>query len=277
MMIGYEEAGETFQQWTAKGSLTDFKVATRLDIGTFPSLAAVPEGAEYKYVTTSDRKATIQLATYGNMFAITRQSIINDDMSAFTRIPRKMGQAAIRTVGGLVYALLTGNADAPDGTALFHADHDNWDDTGGAPTVARLDVARAAMARQQDADGNAVALNIRPAFFLVPVELEGTAKTLMSAQYDPAGTAGTLTPNTVAGLATVISDARLSIASTKAWYLAAAPGSTDTIEVAYLNGVETPTMEQREGWSVDGIEYKIRMDAGVSILDHRGFFKDDGE
>lgn len=276
MLIGYEEAGETFQAWTAKGSLTDFKVATRVDVGLFPALASVPEGAEYKYVTTGERKATIQLATYGNIFAITRQSIINDDLGAFTRLPRKMGQASIRTVGNLVYALLTANANAPDSVALFHADHDNYTASGGAPNVARVDEGRALMARQTDADNNAVALNLRPAFFLVPVELEGTAKSLMAAQYDPDG-ASLYSPNTVAGLAQVISDARLSVASTKEWYLAAAPGMTDTIEVAYLNGVETPTMEQRDGWNVDGVEYKVRLDAGVAILDHRGLYKNNGE
>ena len=40
---------------------------------------------------------SIQLATYGKMFSITRQAIINDDLTAFTDIPRKMGRAAART------------------------------------------------------------------------------------------------------------------------------------------------------------------------------------
>jgi len=44
-------------------------------------LAKVLEDAEYKYVTTSDSGVPIALVTYGNIFSITRQAIINDDLS----------------------------------------------------------------------------------------------------------------------------------------------------------------------------------------------------
>lgn len=51
------------------------------------------------------------MATYGELFSITRQAIINDDLMALTDIPRKMGMAATATIGDLVYALLV--AEAP--------------------------------------------------------------------------------------------------------------------------------------------------------------------
>lgn len=275
MLKGYEDAEETFERWTARGTLTDFKIHKRVDLGLFPSLSEVPEGAEYHYATMSDRAATIQLATYGRMFSITRQAIINDDLSVFTRIPNRMGRAARRTIGNLVYALLTANPTMTDGVALFHASHSNLAGSGGAPTVATLDTARAAMALQQDPDGHADGgLNIRPRFFLVPVELEGSARTLMASEFDPSKTQRT--PNHVRGLAEVISEARLSANSTTAWYLAADPSAVDTIEVAYLNGVNTPLLEQRDGWNVDGVEFKVRLDAGVQAFDHRGLYKNAG-
>lgn len=273
MMIGFEELDENFAAWTSKGTLTDFKVATRIDAGLFPNLSEIPEGAEYTYATLSDRKVTVQLATYGKMFSITRQGIINDDLNMFSKVPQKMGRASKRTIGNLVWAQITGNVALDDGVALFHGDHDNWLDAGTALSVSSLDAARAAMMRQTDPDSVAeTGLNIRPAFLLVAPEYEGTAKVLMSAQYVPESSKFQI-PNHVAGMAQVVSDARLSGA---AWYLVAAPNSTDTIEVSYLNGVETPVMEQRDGWSVDGVEFKIRIDAGVKVLDHRGFYKNDG-
>lgn len=67
----------------------------------------MPEGAEYKYITTSDRGEPIALATYGNIFSITRQAIINDDLNQLTVIPQAMGRAAARTVGNLVHLVLT--------------------------------------------------------------------------------------------------------------------------------------------------------------------------
>ncbi|VCX22402.1 hypothetical protein BANRA_00780 [Escherichia coli] len=47
----------------------------------------------------------------------------------------------------------------------------------------------------------------------------------------------------------------------------------DTIEVAYLNGVDTPYIDQMEGFSVDGVTTKVRIDAGVAPVDHRGLVK----
>ncbi|TIN84346.1 ClpP-like prohead protease/major capsid protein fusion protein [Mesorhizobium sp.] len=271
MLKGYLEAEETFAQWTAKGTLSDFKAAKRVDLNLFPSLAEVPEGGEYTYGTIGDRGESIQLATYGKMFAITRQAIINDDMSVFTRIPSRMGRAAIRTVGNLVYAVLTANAAMSDGKALFHTDHKNIGT--GAISMTNVDAGKSKMALQKDPDGIAAGLNIRPAYFLVPVELDGVAKALMASQFAP-GT--TQDPNIVKGLAEVISDARLSADSALKWYLAANPNATDTIEVAYLNGVSQPTLEQRDGWNVDGVEFKVRLDAGVKALDFRGLYRSTG-
>lgn len=271
MLRGYTEVEENFDLWTARGVLTDFKPGSRIDAGLFPNLDKVEEGAEYKYATMSDRGETIQLATYGKLFTISRQAVINDDLGAFSRVPLKMGRAARRTIGNLVYAVLTGNPNMSDGQPLFHATHNNLL-TGAALSAASVSLARAAMAKQKDVDGHAATgLNIRPAFLLVPVELEDDARVLMASEFDPSKTQRT--PNAVRNLASVISDARLSTASASNWYMAADPNSVDTIEVAYLNGVDTPMLEQKLGWDVDGVEFKVRMDAGVKALDHRGLVK----
>lgn len=271
MLKGYEEAAETFQEWTAKGTLTDFKISTRVDLGLFPSLAKVVEGAEYSYATLSDRQVTLVLATYGKIFAITRQAIINDDLGAFTRIPSRMGRAAKRTIGDLVYAVLTANAAMADNVALFHADHKNLQ-TGSALAVATLDAGRALMAKQRDPDSKSAALNIRPAFLLTPVALEGVAKQLMASQTEP----GQSNPNLaskVTGMAKPIAEARLDVNSATTWYLTGSPAQYDTIEVSYLNGVEAPVLEQKDGWNVDGVEFKVRQDAGVNLLDFRALQK----
>ncbi|MBZ8470263.1 hypothetical protein H5Q13_24470, partial [Escherichia coli] len=48
---------------------------------------------------------------------------------------------------------------------------------------------------------------------------------------------------------------------------------TDTIEVAWLDGVDTPYIDQQEGFTTDGIATKIRIDAGVAPLDWRGLVR----
>lgn len=265
MLKGYEEAEETFQQWTSVGSLPDFKPGKRVDLNTFPSLSVVPEGAEYTYGTLGDRGETIQLATYGKLFSITRQAIINDDLDAFTKLPRSMGRAAIRTVGNLVYAVLTGNPNMRDGKALFHADHNNLLTAAGISTDS-VDKMVAAMAKQKDGTGNT--LNIGLKYLIVPVALRGAASVVANSEYEVgASSKNNTVPNSVRGLFEVVADARLDAASSSVWYGAANPAMFDTIEVAYLDGNQAPVLEQQAGWDIDGVEFKVRMDAGVKALD----------
>jgi ATP-dependent protease ClpP protease subunit len=276
MLKGYEEAEETFQKWTSVGTLPDFKAAKRVDLDMFPALEAVPEGGEYKYATVGDRGETVQLATFGKLFGITRQSIINDDLNAFTQVPRKMGRAAIRTVGNLVYAVLTGNPNMADGKALFHADHANLPTAAGISTAA-VDAMRVAMMKQRDGSSNAVALNIPLKYLLVPVALGGVARQVANAEFEVgASSKNNTVPNYVRGLFEVIDDARLDVASAANWYGAASPAMNDTIEVSYLDGNQAPMLEQQNGWTVDGVEFKVRLDAGVKALDWRTLAKNAG-
>src|SRR5574340_748184 len=182
MLKGYMEADETFQMWTSAGTLPDFKTAKRVDLNTFPALPVVKEGAEYKYVDVGDRGETIALATYGSLFSITRQAIINDDLNAFTRVPNKMGRAAIRTVGNLVYAILTGNPNMSDGVALFDAGHSNLVGTGTVLSSAAVDALGAMMAKQEDATGNT--LNINMAYLIVPRVPKGLAMQNANSEFE---------------------------------------------------------------------------------------------
>ena len=279
MLAGWELAEETFQLWTKKGQLSDFKTVSRIGLGEFPSLRQVREGAEYKYITIGENSQQIALATYGELFSITRQAIINDDMNLLTDIPRKMGMAAKGTIGDLVYGILTSNPNLADGVALFHAaTHKNLQTgAGSALSVESLDKGRTQMRTQKTSasGGKQRPLNIRPAYLLTPVALEAKALQLINSTSVPTAQVNQGVANPIQGMAQVISEPRLDDESATAWYLAAAQG-TDTIEVAYLNGVDTPYMEQQQGFTVDGVATKVRIDAGVAPLDFRGLQKANG-
>lgn len=270
LLKGWQESEETFQKWTSRGTLPDFKASKRVDLNTFPALSKVEQGAEYTYATVGDRGETIQLATYGKLFSINRHAIVNDDLDGFTRIPAKMGRAAIRTVGNLVYAVLTGNPTMADGVALFHANHANLL-TGAALSTASVDIAAAAMAKQTDATGNT--LNINMAYLIVPRGLLGLARTIANDEKEVTAAKTATQYNWMRGTFEVIADPRLDVASTSNWFAAANPMVNDTIEVAYLDGNDAPSLEQQGGWTVDGVEFKVRIDAGVKALDHRGLAK----
>jgi hypothetical protein len=67
-------------------------------------------------------------------------------------------------------------------------------------------------------------------------------------------------------------------ASSKAWYLLADPNDLPVIEVAFLNGQESPTIETADAdFSVLGIQMRGFHDFGVSLQDPRGGCKSKGE
>lgn len=270
---GYEEADETFHLWTSKGTLSDFKKTTRAGLSSFADLPQVPENGEYSYGTIGDTGEEIALATYGKMLRISRQAILNDDLDLFGKIPMRMGRAAKRTIGNLVYAILTGNPTLSDGTALFHANHKNVISGGtSALGVVGLGLARAAMRSQKDGDA---IVNVKPRYLLVPAVLETAAMQVINSTFDPSDAKGHAS-NPVAGMAEVVTDPRLDEASLTAWYLAADPAAVDTVEVAYLDGNETPRLEQQEAWTTDGVEFKVGIDAGVAPLGYQGLLKSAG-
>jgi ATP-dependent Clp endopeptidase proteolytic subunit ClpP len=271
VLQGYNEVDETFPLWTGKGTASDFRPINRVDMGLFPALAKVEEGAEYTYATLGDSGTVVQVATYGKMFAVTRQAIVNDDLQFFDRVPRRMGRAAKRTIGNLVYGVLNGNPTMQDGVALFHATHGNLAGSAGAPSVTTIAALMALMQVQKDDSGVGTGGGVMPKYILTPPSLWMPTKLAVNSANYP-GDAGQLA-NPIAGMFTPISDSRLT---GTAWYAAADPAQTDTIEVTYLDGVEDPFLDQREGWNVDGTEFKVRMDAGVKALHWRGLGKNTG-
>ncbi|WP_272582443.1 ClpP-like prohead protease/major capsid protein fusion protein [Providencia sp. PROV257] len=268
ILQGWDEAEETFDLWTKKGQLSDFKTATRVGMGGFNSLRTVREGAEYKYVTTSDKKETIALATYGELFSISRQAIINDDMSMLTDIPMKLGRAAKATIGDLVYVILTKNEKMrSDNKPLFSADHGNT--IKGGMDVDTIGNGRTAMRKQKEGERT---LNIRPAFMLVPTALEIAAIQVVGSGSVKGADVNANIINPIRNIAEIITEPRLDINSDTTWYMTSAKG-TDTIEVAYLNGVDTPYIDQQEGFTSDGVTTKVRIDAGVAPVDYRGLVR----
>ncbi|EOA4363067.1 TPA: ClpP-like prohead protease/major capsid protein fusion protein [Proteus mirabilis] len=271
ILLGWEENEETFEKWTKKGQLSDFKTAHRVGLGAFPSLRKVREGAEYKYVTLDDKGETIALATYGELFSISRQAIINDDMNMLTDVPKKLGEAAKATIGDLVYAVLVDNEKMSDKKALFSADHKNI--LTGGMDVETISAGRTAMRQQKEGERT---LNIRPAFMLVPTTLETQATQVVKSGSVKGADVNANIINPVRDLAEIIAEPRLDDASEKDWYMASRQGS-DTIEVAYLNGIDVPYIDQLEGFTSDGVTTKVRIDAGVAPVDYRGLLKVTGK
>lgn len=275
LLKGYNEAEETFDKWTGRGSMSDFKTQKRVDTGAFPNLAEVPEGGEYTYATVGERGVEIMLATYGKLFKITRQTIINDDLAALSRTPGKMGRAAKRTVGQLVAAVILENQSF-QGKALFHSTRGNLAANGAAPSVATFEAAETAMMDQRDdvsEKKDRETLGITPRYVISGTRPKHRIRQLLRSSADPDAQHEGV-PNTVQGLVEHIIEPRFRDGR---YLFAADPSQADTLEVTYLDGRDEPHLESRMGWNVDGTEWKVRLDAGVNPLDFRGLYLNPGE
>lgn len=269
MAQAYQTAPTTYQLWVAHGSNSDFKDATRYRLSEADTLEKLNESGEFKASGVSEHMAKTSIATYGRMFSITRQAIINDDLGALQQLPAIYGAAARRMINKMVYKVLQDNTKI-EGKELFHSDRNNLHAVDiSIPGLAKM---KAAMAKQKNIAGLEY-LNIQPAFLICPVELEVTAAQLISSVVDP--TKANATPNPFANKMTVVSEPELEDA--KAFYLAAAAGVAPTIEVTSLNGNLTPVMERAEQFDTLGIKWRIYMDVGVNLLDYRGIQKSTGK
>lgn len=276
VLRGYEEAAETYPEISRPVSVSDFKPTTLAGLGAFSDLLEVPEGGEYKYGTFSEQSQQIRLVTFGRLFSVTRQAVINDDLSVFSEVPRKMGQAARRTVGKALFDLITSNPILADGLPLFHADRGNLM-SAATITTASVDAMRAAMATQRDSDGNPIRVPLRQ--LLTPVALGGQARVVRDSQMEVggAGNKNNTVPNSVRGTFEVVDDPRLDAVSSTGWYGIADPAIVDSIVIAYLDGNQNPYLEEKEGFTVDGVAWKVRLDAAPAIVDYRGLAFNPGE
>ncbi len=270
LRAAYEEAPRTFQVLARRVTLPDFKTVKRNQLGEAPQLLEVVEGAEFTHGTIGEGRETYQLTTYGRVFAITRQAIINDDLDAFSRIPELFGRSARDLESSTVYTHFLSNPTMGDAVALFDAAHGNIGT--GAISVANIGAGRTAMRKQTGLDGVQY-INVQASYLLVPAALETTADQFVS-QNMLADAAGNI--NVFAGRLTVVAEPRLDADSAVQWYLVADPGQVDTIEYGYLEGEDGPMVESRVGFDVDGVEIKCRHDFAAKVIDHRGFYRSSG-
>ncbi|MBJ7446843.1 MAG: HK97 family phage prohead protease [Brevundimonas sp.] len=268
---GYEEDAQTFKRWMRRASVPDFRQVSRLQMGAAPSFLLVPEGGEFKMGSIGDGKEVYSLATYGRRFSITRQTIINDDVDAFTRVPQMMGAAAARFESDAAYAPLLANPNMSDGNALFSAAHGNLAGSGGVPSEATVNAAEIAMGKQTGLSGEI--LNITPKYVIV-ARKDGLAVRKLLTAVQATQTSGV---NVYAGEFEPIVESRLNrAAGATPWFMAADPNQVDTIEYAYLEGDDGVFLDERVGFEVDGIEYKARLDFATKAIDWRGLYMDPG-
>lgn len=275
----YTEASTTYQLWTKRGTLKDFRPTKTYQVGTAGELLQVPQNGELKHdMVNAEEGPQRQLLTFGRQFTMSRQAFINDDVDFISTIPALYAQSARLGINRLVYQLLAKNPAIWDGKQLFSADHGNISSVNARPSVESISDMRMKM-RKQKAVGGDVNLNIPAKFILVPTSLETATGQFIGSTVDPAQVNPNI-KNPFFNSLTIISDAELDDATAngeKEWYLTA-DQLRSPIQVDYLNGVDMPTIVMKQPPAGQlGYIWDIYIDYGVTIVDFKTVVKNNGQ
>lgn len=274
LIAEYERRGS---QWDLVAgtplSAADFRELHAVRFGGDFTLKPVGENGEYQEATLDDEAEGLKVERRGRRINITFEAVVNDDMGAFTRIPRDFAMAARVMENGMVWALIRDNAKTKsDNKALFHADHGNLAGSSGAISVATVGAGRKAMWEQRafGSKDKEDFLNINPDRLIVPAALETVAMQFV-AGVTPAKDAdtnpfkGTLTSHTVPNLGASAGGSDAS------WYLVSS--DMPPISVARLDGYDAPSVTTLEGMSPDKVSMEARHIFGAAPTEYRGAYK----
>lgn len=271
---GYEAEPATYEAWTRRVLVPDFKAQSRVLLGSAPELLQVHEGGEYTYGSMEDDKSVpYSVKKFGRLVQLTWEALVNDDLGAFLRMTQALGQAAARAEGDAVYNTLLDNSGngqtMQDANPLFHVSHANIAPSATAITAEALGAARVMLRRQTALGGGA--LNLPPRFLLVSPEHEQAAEALLAAAARSLsqGEGNQLVPAWLAKLELIV-EARLS---DDAFFLAASHDAVDTLERAHLEEDNGPRITEEDAFKVDARTYKVRHVFAARWLDWRGVVK----
>lgn len=263
LMPAYQLANPAYRLIAAQRTFNDFKPHKFLRAGDFPNLLQVGEGGEIKQGTISESRELVTMYSYGRQLRVSRQMLVNDDLSAFADMAVMIGRRVPAFENATVFALLAGTGPTmADDIALFdNSTHANYTSSGTAVNLpVELGKMRAKLRAQTSLDG--LKLNLAAKYLLVGVDNETAAEQVTTA----------VTPNLTSSVnrvgpsLTPIVDANIS---GYAWHMLADPMDAPALIWGSLAGQAGPMVATRQGWDVSGVDIKVERDFGCGAIDYR--------
>jgi hypothetical protein len=270
LLQGYMEEDMVWKEIAQTKTVSDFKTVTSYRLLDDMSYDKLGPGGVMKHGTLSEESFTRSVDTYAKMASLTRQDIINDDLSAFDDLRNRIGRGGAMKLNDLFWSTFLGNL-----ATIFTAARTNY--ITGATTNLGTDGVGLGLGQKAwrqrttpSADG-AKRLSGTAKFLLVPPELETVADALYGARNIAAVKVSDV--NTFANkytpiVANQLSDSSISGYSTTAWYLLGDKSQGTPVVVSFLNGQETPTVESADAdFNQLGIQFRGYHDFGCDLGD----------
>ena len=278
LLDGFYSVERAWRNICAVRNVSDFKTVTSYRLIGKDQYEQVAPGGELKHGTLGEESYTNKADTYGLLLSIDRRDIINDDLGAITTVPRKLGRGSGLKINDVFWTTFLANS------GFFKTANKNYlTGVDTALTIDGLTKAEEKFLNQVDSEGKPI--GIMPAIILVPTGLSAIGTMLHKSLEIRDTTASTKYPvaNPHQGkfrseVSRYLANSNYTGNSAKAWYLLADPGDLPVIEVCFLNGQESPTIETADAdFNVLGVQMRGYHDFGVSLQDPKGGIKSKGE
>ena len=268
LLQAFDKAPPVLRQVARLNNLPNFKPRTVIRLpGGASSLEKVNEHGEFTYGGVNEADNGWSLATYGRIVSLSRQALVNDDLSAFAGLLTEFGRAAARRESDELVNKLVASPTV-DGSDLFSVDRNSLK-TSGTSVLSLTSLIDAVLALRLQKETGGAFVNQEPGFLIVPAALEGVARQLVATNIVP-NTAGNVQPYALQ----VVVEPRLDAHSATAWYLVST--NQAALEYGYLDGATGPQTFQEEGFNVDGLAIKCRLDFGTGWVSPLGWVKSTG-
>ena len=256
--------------------IQDFRTHRRVRVGGFADLATVAENAAYAdFANPGDEEVTYTPTKKGNLFPVTWEAMLQDDLGRLRQIPRDIGRTAGRTLAkDVLVTNLMANPVIFDAVALVAGAHNN--NQTAALSNDTLQIAIQQMRKQTELTSGE-RLSIVPRFLLVPPDLEDLAFELTASRVKVTAGEDSTVANSLKDQFRIQPIVVPWQTDVNDWFLVADPTQNPTIEVGFLGGRQTPEIFVQEAnnlgavFTNDRITWKVRFAWGIAVLDFRTF------
>jgi len=267
LLAGFDSVESAWRSISAVRSVNDFKTLTSYRLNGSFKFVKVPNGGQLENAAASDESRTIAAETYGIMTSVTRTDLINDDLGALTAVPQRIGRGGALKLNDVFWTEFQANHGS-----WYTSGRGNLESTAGALSLSNLKKLVTRFRKLKDPDGNPVA--VMPSVLLVPADLEIAAAEIMGASLLVGGSSTVPNVNPLAGRYQVVASTYLS--SIEDYYLVANPADLPAMEVAFLNGVQSPVVETAEAdFNTLGVHMRGYFDFGVAKAEYLASVKGD--
>lgn len=270
LLASFYWTDDSWRKIAQVSSVANFDTYTYVRMSDNVQFEKLAKGAPLQHTTFSEEKYEKSIDTFGVMCMLDRKTLLSDNLSEFASIPFRFNVSANNTISRDVWTSLTSN---PGG--FFSAAHQNYDD--GADTVLDIDSLHAAfLAMTTMTNANGLPFMNDPTYLVVPPQLEATAQALVGPyplmdasekliQFKPEQDKLQVVTSKW------LSNSLIENNSATGWYLFMQPSEIPVVDVGFLHGKQTPTIESiKPSPEYFGMGWRAYIDYGVSLMDYRG-------